>query len=344
MFSKKTVYHIDSFFKRFEVKNCLVCALCPLNLVPFLPIKGYCPHSHLKHFNTKSTYFKVEKFNQFICAATSIIMLIGSLFNVNLLYQKCGNDKGMCFLHIFNLFYGLGGVLLSHFASMRVHLYCKYTNGWISTLENGNKYGFPVLITPTNCRDILVHSLCAYLTVFAIFPPLALGGLFFPHEESDHYFLVHFGPTAFSGCIQILENILFTQVALFEYKIACNVRDHIIKVMSKRAINYGDITENLKLFTNFFQLRHMNFKSLITYLHPVFSTWIFFSIICLITNFYLLIDQWYNNDHYFVANFIYLEIRSYVVVCSLIYMMFIVDVYDKVCKNLCPFHFIFIIM
>lgn len=332
MIFKEIKYSIQTFFKRFEVENCPVCALYPINLVPYLPVKAYCPHSYLNRYHSKSAHFKVEKFNQLVNLSISALMLILNLFNIHLMYQKCGKVKEMCFLHLFDFFYGLSGILMCQFATIPVKLHVQYFNGWILTIKNYKKYGFPVLITPRNCRDILVQSAYCY-SILAIFPPILIGGWFFPHEEFD-YFLIRVAPTAFSGFIQIVLIILYTQVAFFEHKIACNTRDHIVELMTKKALNCvnQDITENLKLLTNFFQFRQRNFKSFFALVYPLMSIWILFSIICLVTNFYLMIDQWHNIDHYFVAS-IYLKIRSYIVVCSLVYMMSIVGLYDKVSEK-----------
>lgn len=327
-------WFLENYFKKFEVQNCLVCALYAMNAFPILPVRAYCVHQKRE---VKSSYFKILKFNFWLLMAMNAITLMANISHIILMRDACEKSSFSCFYHFSDYIFILCGILLKHFCVQRIPIYHKFITEWKLIIDNSAKYGFPPLITAQNCRHINIQLISCYAVFFALFPCFVAMGYFIHLLRPDglaanDYFIYRFILTTHSGLSLILEILQYIQVVVCSRIIAKNTKSHILKTLNERKMNYnGNVMKKLTCFNAYFQASSTNFAVLNRYLTPLYPIWLIFAIITLITNSYLVIDQWGNTDNYFMASIIYLQVRSYLDVCILVFLAISNNLFDRVC-------------
>lgn len=327
---------IDNIFRRFEVKNCLVCVLSPMNTLFYFPVKAYCYHQSC--FKKQSQIFGVNRLIIGLTIALNLIMCIGNINLIRTMIKICDSGSEICILHFADLIYIVSGILLNIFAAIRIKFYSNYLTEWALIINHSEKFGFIELLTAKNSRNIVTSLMFLYAAFFAMFPACVAIAVFFPRPSSsddDDLFLMRFIFSCISAISQTMHALQFIQIILCARTMAENIKSRIEIVFCERALSMEkNFPKSLDSINKFFQSLFLNFKLLNNFVAPLYFVWFFFSMITLITNLYLMIDQWNNMDTFFMANLIFLQVRSYSVVGILIFMTLAFSVYDTVCNFL----------
>lgn len=316
------------FFKRFEVENCFVCAMAPLKIQYPRPTMLFC--SHLDKSPNIEPCFKTQPIHSVAVHMCNLTVFAFAVLNFKVMYEVCGKDSGVCFVHFSDELYLFLGLLLSTISTIRIELYVLHLNGWTQLVKNCRDYGVPKMLTSKNCRSIVEQTALIY-SIFFLFNGIVITVVLStlpPIGDDRNEYVIQYLCIVFSSLTQFLVTIQVHQLLLCHEAAIDNIKKRLFHKLNHRLLNTFDVSDFLRKINRCYLGINMNFKSLNDLLLLDNVVWIIFSVVSLILNFYLVLDYW--DNEFVMDKIVSLEIQNNVVILLMANLCRASDKFSKV--------------